>query len=373
MRIVLVGGGTGGHFYPLMAVAESLRERDQGEGRETELFYLGPDAYSAESLQALNIKFVYCPAGKKRNYFSLLNYFDSFKIAFGILVAFVKLLKLYPDAVFSKGGYTSVPVTIAASLLRIPVVIHESDAVPGKANKLASRYARIIGTAHDEVVEFFPKEKVINVGMPIRKVFMQPITDPYAVLGITKDRPVILVTGGSSGAERLNDFVLAALPKLLSTYTVLHQVGDKNVEKVSRTATSLFTDQSPLANYYLFGHLSQEKFAAAFQSADLIVSRAGSTTLFEIALNNKPAIVVPIPETVSHDQRSNAYAYARATGAVVLEEHNLSDDILVAEITRILGDKQTYQEMVEGTKSLTSDQAAYKLADILIEIGHEHE
>lgn len=373
MRIVLVGGGTGGHFYPLMAVAEAVRERDTQEGRETEFFYMGPEAYSAESLSVLNIKLVRCPAGKQRNYFSLLNYFDKLKTLFGVIVAFVKLLRLYPDAVFSKGGYTSVPVTIAASLLRIPVVIHESDAVPGRANKLAARFARIIGTAHKEVAEFFPKEKVINVGMPIRKAFMKPINDPHTVLGISKDRPVILVTGGSSGAERLNDFVLAALPKLLSTYTIVHQVGDKNVEKVSSTATSLFTDQSALANYYLFGHLPQEKFAAAFQAADLIVTRAGSTTLFEIALNRKPAILVPIPEEVSRDQRSNAYAYARATGATVLEEHNLSDDILVAEINRILGDSQAYQAMVEGTKALTSDQAAYKLADILIEIGHSHE
>lgn len=373
MRIVLVGGGTGGHFYPLIAVAESVRDRDQAEGRMTELFYMGPDAYNAESLSVLNISFVYCPAGKKRNYFSFLNYLDVFKTLYGVMVAFVKLLKLYPDAVFSKGGYTSVPVTIAAALLRIPVVIHESDAVPGRANKIAARFARYIGVAHEEVIGFFPKEKVINVGMPIRRAFMTRVNDPHGVLGIKNDRPVILVTGGSTGAERLNDFVLGALPKLLSSYTVVHQVGDKNVDKISASASSLFTDQTVLANYYVFGHLPQEKFAAAFQAANLVVTRAGSTTLFETALNNKPAIIVPIPEDISRDQRSNAYAYARATGAVVLEEHNLSDDILSAEITRILGDTNAYQAMVEGTKTLTSGQAAYKLADILIEIGHSHE
>jgi len=373
MRIVLVGGGTGGHFYPLIAVAEAVRERDQSEGRATELFYMGPDTYNPESLTALDIQFVSCPAGKKRNYASILNYVDIFKTLYGTIVAFIKLLSLYPDVVFSKGGYTSVPVTLAAMLLRIPVVIHESDAVPGKANKIAARFARYIGIAHEEVASFFPKNKVINVGMPIRQSFMIKLDDPYAALGIKKDRPVILVTGGSTGAERLNNFVLAALPKLLNTYTVVHQVGDKNVEKISSSASSLFTDQSILTNYYVFGHLPQEKFAAAFQAANLVVTRAGSTTLFEIALNNKPAIVVPIPEDISRDQRSNAYAYARATGAVVLEEHNLSDDILVAEISRILGDKAVYQGMIDGTASLTSNQAAYKLADILIDIGHEHE
>src|SRR5690606_9872928 len=158
-----------------------------------------------------------------------------------------------------------------------------------------------------------------------------------------------------------------------ANYTIIHQVGEKNVEKVSSTASSLFTDQTPLQYYYVFGHLSQEKFAAAMQAANVVVTRAGSTTLFEVALNNKPAIVIPIPEDVSRDQRSNAYSYARATGATVLEEHNLSDDILAAEIERILSNPTVYQEMVDGTRSLTVADTAYKLADILLTIGREHE
>lgn len=373
MRIVFVGGGTGGHFYPLMAVAEALRDRNQAEGRGSQLYYMGPEAYSQESLDALSIKFVHCPAGKRRNYFSILNYLDIFKVAFGVVVAFFKLLLLYPDAVMSKGGYTSVPVVIAASLLRIPIVIHESDAVPGKANKIAARFAQTIAIAYPEVAEYFKKKKVINSGMPIRRALKERLPDPYSTLGINKDRPVILVTGGSSGAERLNNFVLAALPRLLEKYAVVHQVGDQNVEKVSSTASTLFTDQSVLDHYYVFGHLSQAKFAAALQAANIVVTRAGSTTLFEIALNQKPSIVVPIPEDVSRDQRSNAYAYARVTGAVVLEEHNLSDDILTAEIERILNDQTVYGEMIEGTKSLTVGDAAYTLADALIDIGKGHE
>ena len=142
MRIVFVGGGSGGHFYPLMAIAEAIREQDRAANRDTELYYLGPDVFNEDRLASLQIRFVRVPAGKLRRYRSIQNYFDLFKTAIGIVVAFFKLLKLYPDVVMSKGGFTSVPTVIAASLLRIPIVIHESDAVPGRANKLAARFAR---------------------------------------------------------------------------------------------------------------------------------------------------------------------------------------------------------------------------------------
>lgn len=373
MRLVLVGGGTGGHFYPLMAIAESLRERESSLGTPIELFYIGPDPYKAEALAAHNIKYVYCPAGKNRLYRSVLNYLDFFRAAWGVLVAFYQLLKLYPDAVMSKGGYTSVPVTFAAMLLRIPVVVHESDAVPGRANLLAARFAHTIAIAHPEAAEHFKNKNVVESGMPVRRTFRSPINNPHEVIGIPNDRPVILVTGGSSGAERLNNFTLASLPRLLPFYTVIHQVGDANLEKVSSSASALVTDKDLLSRYYVFGHLPEKSFAAALQSASLVISRAGSTTLFEIAAAGKPSIIVPIPEDISRDQRSNAYAYARATGAVVLEERNLSDDLLVAEIDRILKDPAVGKEMVEGAKSLTAAEGAYKLADILIALGKEHE
>lgn len=373
MRLVFVGGGTGGHFYPLMAIAEAVVAEDAPTGRASELYYMGPDPYNQADLDRLGMRFVRCPAGKRRNYFSLANYFDIFVTGWGVAVAFLKLLWLYPDAVMSKGGYTSVPVVLAAWLLRIPIVVHESDAVPGRANLLAARFARTIGVAYPEVTSRFPKGKAVEVGMPISQAMSAPIPDPYAALGITKDRPVILVTGGSTGAERLNNFVLGALPRLLGSFTVVHQVGEANLEKVSSTATSLFTDQSALAHYYVFGHLSQERFAAALGAANIVVTRGGSTTLFEIAGKSKPAIVVPIPEDVSRDQRANAYAYARLTGATVLEEHNLSDDILAAEIERILTDPAVLAEMEAGARSLTVRNAAYTLADMLRAIGNEHE
>lgn len=374
MRIVLVGGGTGGHFYPLIAVAEAVRGRDNERGEITELFYLGPDPYNQVSLDALGIKFIKVPAGKRRvGYGGLLNFLDTFKTLYGVVVAFFKLLFIYPDAVMSKGGYTSVPVVLAAWLLRIPIVIHESDAVPGRANLFAARFARYIGVAYAEVSKYFDVKKVAHVGMPIRSVISKPISDPYNKLGIPKDRPVILVTGGSSGAERLNNFIIGSLSRLLQEFTVVHQVGDANVKSVSSSVSTLFVDREPLSHYFVFGHLGPEQFAAALQSANLVIARAGSTTLFEIAENGKPSIIVPIPEDLSRDQRSNAYAYARPTGAVVLEEHNLSDDILVAEINRIVKDESVALLMGEKARSLTGGDAAYTLADTLRAIASEHQ
>ena len=373
MRFVLVGGGTGGHFTPLVAIAEAIRDRDQELGTDTELYYLGPNAYDEEILKSLKIEFVRVPAGKRRLYFSWRNFVDPFLTFIGIFVAFWKLYWLYPDAVMSKAGFTSVPVVIAAWLLRIPILVHESDAVPGRANVLAKYLARYIGIAHDDVAKYFPSKKVALVGMPMRKAFFNKIKNPHEVLGVPSHKPLLLVTGGSLGAKRINDFILSSLPQLLPKYTVLHQVGDAHIEQIAADSSSLIPDKELLKDYFVFGHMAQKQFSAAMQAADLIITRAGSTTLFEISLLGKPSIIIPIPEDVSRDQRANAYSYARAGGAEVLEEKNLSDDILVAEINKIISDREAYHQMSQKAKSFTTPNAAYTLADALRDIGKEHE
>lgn len=373
MRILFVGGGTGGHFYPLIATAEALREREATGSQPLELFYMGPEAYDQAELDRLSITYVYCPAGKQRVYFSLLNFIDKFKIFGGIFVAFYKLFWLYPDVVLSKGGYTSIPVVIAAWLLRIPIVIHESDAVPGRANKFAARMARYIGIAHDDVASFFPADKVALIGMPIRHAFLNPVNDPQDLLGIPKDRPIVFITGGSLGAKRLNDLVLNSLDELLPTYTVLHQTGSNNFEEVSQDAKILIDQEDLLQRYYILSKLSAEQVAAALDAADIVVARAGSGTIFEIAIKGKPSILIPIPESVSRDQRENAYSYARTGAALVIEERNLTDHILAAEIKHILDTEGVAANMQKAATSFTTTDAAYTLADTLIGIGHEHE
>lgn len=368
MKILLVGGGTGGHFYPLIAVAESLNDTPE----KPSLYYMGPEAYDEDALRLQNIKFVYCPAGKVRRYASFLNFIDFFKNVFGLKIALLKLFLIYPDVVFSKGGYTSIPVIIAAKLLAIPIVIHESDAVPGRSSKVGAKLARYIGIAHDDVAKFFPESKTALVGIPIRKAIMLRSPNAKQSLQIPGDKPLLYITGGSLGAERLNDQVISVLPKLLQKYYIFHQVGEKNLQEIESTVQNVVTDKNLLNSYFLQGKLSAEMVALILSAADLIVTRAGSTTLFEIAHHQKPSILVPIPESISHDQRSNAYSYARSGAAVVLEEGNLTPSLLLQEIDSIINDRTRYHEMVQATANTSYPDAADKISEILISIGKEH-
>lgn len=369
MRVVFVGSGTGGHFYPLIAIAEALRVKSE----HLDLYFMGPEPYNDTALKEHTIAYVHCPAGKQRVYHSFRNVIDLFKTLYGLFVAFGKLLYLYPDVVMSKGGYTSVPVVLAAWVLRIPIVIHESDAVAGRANVFAARFARYIGIAHDEAIAFFPKEKVALVGMPVRRSFFTPVSDPYAVLGIPNDRPVIFVTGGSLGAKRINELILHALDELLPFYTVVHQTGPDHEKTIQDSAASLITNPEWKTRYFALGRLTAAQMSAAQDAASLIVSRAGSGTIFEIALKGKPSILIPIPEDISRDQRTNAYAYAKSGAATVIEEHNLTDDLLASEIRNILEHPDLYQNMETAARNFTTGNAADTLADTLLSIGAEHE
>lgn len=368
MRIGLVGGGTGGHFYPLIAVAEELRERNPS----AELYYFGPTPYNAELLNGLNITHISCPAGKLRRYFSIQNFLDVFRSFFGIFVAIWKLYFIYPDVVFSKGGYTSVPVLIAAWFLRIPVVIHESDAVPGRATMLAKGFARYIGIAYDDVAQFFPPEKTALVGIPLRREIRTINPDPFIVLGIPNDKPLIYITGGSLGAERINNLILRALVELLPHYRVFHQTGSANLKELQLTAQTLLADSPLQQHYYIVDSIPGATVSQLFDAASLVVTRGGSTTLFEIAEHAKPAIIIPIPEDISRDQRTNAYAYARSGAAIVMEEKNLTPHLLIEEINSIIGSRERWETMAQAAKAQAMPDAAAKVADILTQIGQEH-
>lgn len=365
-RILFVGGGTGGHFYPLIAVAEKL----QGSGAE--LYYMGPDPYDATLLTQLSITYISCPAGKLRLYFSIQNFFDFFRNFFGIFVAIFKLYALYPDVVFSKGGYTSVPVLLAARFLRIPVVIHESDAVPGRANLLAKNFARYVAIAYPEAASFFATDRTALIGIPLRTDSMRIPTDPFAELGIPRDLPLIYVTGGSLGAERINNIILRSLNALLPQYRIFHQVGGSRKEEVTLTAKSLITDPVLQSRYYVVDRVEANVVAALLSAASLVITRAGSTTLFEIAIHGRPSIVIPIPEDISRDQRSNAYAFARAGAASVIEEANLTETLLTNEINTIIANATTWNSMSTAAQSFAQKDAAKKVASILLQIGEEH-
>lgn len=370
MKIVIVGGGTGGHFYPLIAVAEVLNEQSP----RPELFYLGPAPYDKAALTVNGITYIYCPAGKIRVYFSWQNFLDQFRNFFGFFVALYRLLIIYPDVVFSKGGYTSVPVLLAAAFLRIPIVIHESDAVPGRANKLAKRFATYIAISYDDVASYFPTEKTALTGIPLRKEILQINPQAHQILGIPNDKPLLFVTGGSSGAERLNNIILRSLAELLPHYRVFHQAGSNNVAELRVTAQTLLAEYPHLQNdYYLEGSVPGQTIGLLLDAAAVVITRAGSTTLFEIAAHGKPIIIIPIPEDISRDQRKNAYAFAENGAASVIEEKNLTPHLLIQEIHSIMSDPGRYDAMSDASKQRALPGAAEKIATLLLQIAHSHE
>jgi UDP-N-acetylglucosamine--N-acetylmuramyl-(pentapeptide) pyrophosphoryl-undecaprenol N-acetylglucosamine transferase len=222
------------------------------------------------------------------------------------------------------------------------------------------------------VAQFFPKKNTALIGIPIRKALREPHPDPFTFLGIPQDLPLILVTGGSLGAERINNLILRILKDLLPHYRVFHLSGAAHLNEMKLTAKSLISDPNLQARYYIEGSVSGDVMTALLTAATLVISRSGSTTLFEIALHGKPSILIPIPEEISRDQRSNAYAYARAGAASVIEEHNLTEHLLLAEITSIIQDPQRYADMSRAASTFAPRDAAEKIAHILLSIGIEH-
>lgn len=369
MLVLLVGGGTGGHFYPLISIAEALNKAPQ----KPLLYYAGPDSYDSDALKKEGIRFIKINAGKQRRYASILNFFDIFKVFFGFLVAIVKLYILYPDVVMSKGGYTSVPVVLAASFLRIPIIIHESDAVAGKANLLSSKFAQDIFTNYDNVHFGSNDFKIHQLGIPVRaSLFSDISSDAYTQFGVDQSKPIILVLGGSQGAERVNTLILDSLDELLPDFTIIHQTGKSNYELCKASAENLISDERQRTNYHPFPFLQESALNDAYHIAHIIISRAGSNSIYEIALHGKPSILIPIPEEISHDQRTNAYAYARYGAATVMEEKNLTDGLLRAEIDRIMKDPSLYEQMSESARSFGKRDAAEKIKDHILSIAEKH-
>jgi UDP-N-acetylglucosamine--N-acetylmuramyl-(pentapeptide) pyrophosphoryl-undecaprenol N-acetylglucosamine transferase len=374
MRIVFAGGGTGGHFYPLIAIAEQIRRMAREERLvEPDLYYLAPEPYSPGALFDHGIKFRRVPAGKMRRYFSPQNVLDYFKVAWGCLVGLVEVFKIFPDVVFSKGGYGAFPIVFAARVLRIPVVVHESDSRPGRVNAWAGRFAARVAVSYPETAKMFPEGKTAWTGQPVRRAIEAPARDGAREhLRLESHTPTLLVLGGSQGAQAINRIVLSALRELVADFQVIHQTGRANFAETKSLAGVELADNPKESRYLPFDYLDDLAMRMAAGAADLVVTRAGSS-LFEVASWGLPAIVIPIPETVSHDQRTNAYTYARGGAAVVLEEGNLTKDVFLSEIRRILNSEPLRREMAQAAKKFAKPEADAAIAKEIVQIAVAHE
>lgn len=379
MKIVFTGGGTGGHFYPLIAVAEAVRDLCIERNLLTPtLYYLADKPYDEAVLFANDIIFLQAPAGKVRRYASFSNFTDIFVTAIGAMKCFFLLLKIYPDVVISKGGYASVPTTLAASWLRLPIIIHESDAKPGRANLLAAKSATRIGVAFESAIAAFPQKvraKVAKVGIPVRKELMhlKPKSEAKQALMLEMDIPTVLIIGGSSGSFRINETVLDALRDLVSFANVIHQTGKDHYESVLATSSVILGGNEHANRYHPHPYLNVDTILNVASAADVVIARAGSTTITELAIWGKPAILIPIPEKVSHDQRTNAYAYAHTGAAVVLEEGNMTPHVLASEARRISTTPDIANRMGASAAGFANPDAAKLIADAAISIALSHE
>lgn len=375
MKIVLAGGGSGGHFYPLIAVTEAIRDiaRDQ-KILQPKMYYMAPNPYNAGILFDLEIEYIKIHCGTRvRRYFSIQNVIDILLTVWGFIESFFKLFFIFPDVVFSKGGLMSLPVVYAARILRIPVIIHEGDSYPGRANLRAGKFAKKIALSFPEAKEFFDEAKVALTGNPIRKEVMVPATEgAREYLGLETATPVVFVMGGSLGAERINDTLLDALPQLVESYEIIHQTGKLNFKTVSGQAQVILENSVHKNRYHAFDYLNPLAMRMAAGVSDVVVSRGGST-LFEIAVWGIPSILIPITDSNGDHQRKNSYNYARISGALVIEENNLTPEILITEINDILKNQERAKRMKAGALSFAKPDAAQKVAEAIVEICLSHE
>jgi UDP-N-acetylglucosamine--N-acetylmuramyl-(pentapeptide) pyrophosphoryl-undecaprenol N-acetylglucosamine transferase len=377
MKILFTGGGTGGHFYPLIAVAQAVN--NQAKERkilQPELHYMAPSKYNPRALFDNDITFTYVPAGKVRRYFSLLNITDVFKTAYGCILAIIKMYSLYPDVVFGKGGYTSFPALLAAKLLRIPVVIHESDSKPGRVNLWAGKFARRVAISYPDAAPFFkkiPQDHIAHTGNPVRSDIVPPLSNgAHDFLKLEQGTPVVVILGGSQGSQTINDVILEGLAELLNRYQVIHQTGRNNFAEIKSTSDIILKDHPYAYRYHPMDYMNDLTLRMSAGVADVIVSRAGST-IFEIAAWGVPSIIIPLPHSISHDQTDNAFSYARTGAATVVQENNLSAHIIIGEIDRIHTSPAIQAAMKEKAKAFARLDAGTLIADVLIDMALEHE
>ena len=366
MKIVFTGGGTGGHVFPIVAVAREMRRIYPK--KDLELFYVGPkDELNLILLAQEDFKIKTISSGKIRRYLSFQNIPDIlFNIPISFLQAFFILLKIKPQLIFSKGGSGSIAVTYSAKLLKIPVFIHESDVVPGLSNRKTSKWAERVYTSFPKT-EYFDLDKVIVVGNPIRKELLEGDTKKAEELfNLTFQKPVVLFLGGSQGAEAINDFVLLVLNDLLKDFEVLHVCGREKLKETE--AESQVVINKDLERYYHpVAFLDEEKLKHAYKAADFIISRSGSGSIFEIAAIGKPSILVPLPGAAADHQSKNAYAYAESGAALVIEQDNLKPNFFMQRFNSIFLHPEALEKMAEDALRFSKPLAAKAVAREILE------
>lgn len=376
-RVALLGGGTGGHIYPLVAVKQSLQKFTAEKEIALDARYFGDPGQYQFYLEKSGIRIQKIASSKLRRYFSFLNFLDIFRFFFGFWQALWKLFWFMPDVVFSKGGPGVVPIIFAASFYRIPIVVHESDAVPGMANRISAKRAELIQISFPEALPYFADiaggKEIRVVGTPVRESLFTEETHASARLsfGLLDEQVTVVVMGGSQGAQTINEFVLQNSEALLKRFELIHQVGPRNFGQY-QAEFNFMSKNYPVdikKNYLMFPFLDDNKMALALAAADVVISRAGASSINDIAAAGKPAILVPLPDSANNHQRENAYAYAKTGAAVVIEEENLLPNLVIAQLEKIMTNKAVYERMSAAAHAFYKPSVADAIAHDLVAVS----
>lgn len=363
-RILITGGGTGGHVHPSLSVIAEIKKTFGEE--EVEFIYVG-SGNDIERVIRDDVKRSYTIAtGKFRRYFSWRNFTDIFRVIIGFAHSLIILFREYPDVVFSKGGYVSVPVVIAAFLYHIPIVLHESDARPGLANRVLGKLSKKVALGYDEARSSFLARTTVVTGNPVSETVMHG--DPKKareLFGLSTQKPILLVLGGSQGSHYLNERVAMILGEIVEYFQVIHQTGKENYNEAVRMSLDEANIKVGERGYYVYPFLNQEQVRAAYAIADIVVARSGATTIAELAANHKVAILVPLANSANNHQRMNAYAVARIGGAVVLEEANLTKHLLLEKIG-IVFKQENREKMQRAITNFYAPNASADIAEIVV-------
>ena len=327
-RIILTGGGTAGHVTPNIALLPRLKELGY------DIHYIGSyTGIEKELIEQFGIPYHGISSGKLRRYFSLQNFTDPFRVLKGFGEANKLIKSLKPDVIFSKGGFVSVPVVMAGKKCHVPTIIHESDMTPGLANKLSIPSATKVCCNFPETLEHLPKEKAVLTGSPIRQELLSGSKEAaLAFCGLTPDKPVILIVGGSLGSVAVNNAVRAILPELLKEFHVIHLCGKGKTDESLKN----------LKGYVQFEYIKQE-LKDLFALCDIVISRAGANAICELLALHKPSLLIPLSANASRgDQILNARSFERQGFSVVLEEEELNNQVLLDAIHKLYDKRDAY-------------------------------
>ncbi len=348
-RILLTGGGTAGHVTPNIALLPRLRELGY------EISYIGSyNGIEKKLMEDFQVPYYGISSGKLRRYFDPKNFTDPFKVIKGYGEACRIIKKLSPDVLFSKGGFVSVPVVLAANRYHVPAIIHESDMTPGLANKLCIPSAKKVCCNFPETIQYLPANKAVLTGSPIRQELLKgDRLHALRFTGLSANKPVILVMGGSMGAVAVNEALRRILPTLLKEFQVIHLCG----------AGKLDHSLGHLAGYVQYEYIKDE-LKDLFALADIVISRAGANAICELLALKKPSLLIPLSAAASRgDQLLNAHSFEKQGFSMVLEEAKITNDALLQAIHTLYQNRTTFSSAMESSSQADSIETIIRLID----------